>query len=139
MITIQYNGQKIENNDMLQLTQVNTKPSYLLQNQIPNKYYTLMMIDIDAPSHDNPIYSPWLHWLIINIQNNSKNELIPYYPPTPPKGSGNHRYIFILYEQQIGQISNNKNITKREKFKLDSFIKSNNLIEKNRIIMNISN
>lgn len=133
MLSILYNGQNLKNNQNLSKLITKTKPSYTIQNSDPNKYYTLMMIDIDAPSHDNPIYSPWLHWLIIN----NKDEIISYFPPTPPDNSGNHRYIFILYEQQNGQIFNNKNIIKRNNFKLDNFIKSNNLIEKNRITMNI--
>jgi phosphatidylethanolamine-binding protein (PEBP) family uncharacterized protein len=53
--------------------------------------YTLIMSDPDAPAAD------WLHWLVINNDGTSKQELVPYNPPAPP--SGLHRYIFYLCEQ----------------------------------------
>jgi phosphatidylethanolamine-binding protein (PEBP) family uncharacterized protein len=55
------------------------------------KLYTLIMSDPDAPAAD------WLHWLVINNDGSSKEELVPYSPPKPP--SGIHRYIFYLCEQ----------------------------------------
>eukprot|EP00877_Chromochloris_zofingiensis_P014955 jgi/Chrzof1/9713/Cz04g13040.t1 len=31
------------------------------------KLYTLMMVDPDAPSPDDPVNAQWLHWLVVNI------------------------------------------------------------------------
>lgn len=92
-------------------------------------YYTLIMWDPDAPSAENPIYSPWLHWI---VQNVSKNEDIPksiaeYVPPTPPVDTGYHRYIIDIYRQP--EYVNYPTIPrdKRNNFDLDGFIKSNRL------------
>lgn len=30
-------------------------------------FYTLMMVDPDAPSRHNPKNREWLHWLVVNI------------------------------------------------------------------------
>ena len=30
-------------------------------------FYTLMMVDPDAPSRRNPTNREWLHWLVVNI------------------------------------------------------------------------
>jgi phosphatidylethanolamine-binding protein len=78
----------------------------------PNDKYTIVMVDPDAPSRNNPIYKYWLHLLIIN--NNEK--IISHEPPSPPIGSGKHRYIFFLLKQP-GTLDKNKliitnNITK---------------------------
>lgn len=43
-----------------------------------------------------------LHWLVVNIKGNdvSTGQTISSYKGSgPPKGSGLHRYIFIVYEQ----------------------------------------
>jgi hypothetical protein len=31
--------------------------------------YTLLMVDPDAPSRENPKYAQWLHWMVTNIHN----------------------------------------------------------------------
>lgn len=54
------------------------------------------MIDPDAPSAKNPIYQHWLHWLVINNDQN----ILSYTGPNPPAGSGKHRYQIIIYEQE---------------------------------------
>lgn len=60
------------------------------------KKYTLVMVDPDSK------YKEWRHWCVINIPDkNPKNgvQISPYKPPQPPKGSGEHKYIFKWYEQ----------------------------------------
>lgn len=45
---------------------------------------------------------PVLHWLVRNIPGNDikKGEVIAEYRGSgPPEGTGLHRYIFLLYEQ----------------------------------------
>jgi phosphatidylethanolamine-binding protein (PEBP) family uncharacterized protein len=61
-----------------------------------DKYYTFIIVDPDAPT------GPHIHQCIYNIPGDKVKMgtvLLPYYPPTPPKGSGEHRYFCILYEQ----------------------------------------
>lgn len=44
----------------------------------------------------------WLHWLDVNIPGNNfeKGEfLTAFFPSAPPKDSGEHRYVFLLYRQ----------------------------------------
>jgi len=66
-----------------------------------NGLYTLVKVDPDAPSKGaHP--GAWRHWLVVNIPGKdvSKGEVItPYMGPQPPKDSGLHRYVFLLYKQ----------------------------------------
>ena len=63
-----------------------------------NKLYTLIMHDPDAPAGNH------LHWILVNIslsdETNLGETLLEYKGPSPPKGSGTHRYIFLLLEQE---------------------------------------
>jgi hypothetical protein len=71
-------------------------------------YYTLMMLDPDAPSKAVPSLRNILHWLVVNIPVcdsrklaiRSGNTLAVYVPPNPSAASGYHRYVFILYWQR---------------------------------------
>ena len=73
------------------------------------------MIDIDAPSKTNPIYSDFIHLLIIN----NKETIIDYMSPNPPKNSGEHRYYIYIFEQPKKFYIN---IDKRNNFNTKQFI-----------------
>ncbi|CDJ30891.1 phosphatidylethanolamine-binding protein, putative [Eimeria mitis] len=64
------------------------------------------MTDPDAPSRHDPVYREWAHWVAVSSTNrfdkNSKS-LLPYRPPTPPKGSGIHRYVLLLFVASLEQ------------------------------------
>ena len=93
-----------------------------------NTKLTLLMVDPDAPSRSNPKCRSWLHWMVTNIEDgngSTGNEKTEYNGPTPPKGSGLHRYILLLFEQ-----SGNLNViaeSERCKFDVREFVKNNSL------------
>jgi phosphatidylethanolamine-binding protein (PEBP) family uncharacterized protein len=70
--------------------------------------YVLLMVDLDAPNHANPIYGPFLHWLVAipagqsglsgSKDDDDESTVAPYVAPNPPLGSGKHRYVFLLME-----------------------------------------
>ncbi|KAL4234059.1 39S ribosomal protein L38 [Mactra antiquata] len=67
----------------------------------PDKLYTLCMVAPDSHlEHNNKEY---LHWMVGNIPGCSvqKGEVVcDYLPLFPVKGTGYHRYVFILYQQE---------------------------------------
>jgi len=68
----------------------------------PNKFYTLIMTDPDAPSRETPTFREWHHWLVGNIPGDQigKGDLLSAYIGSgPPKGTGLHRYTFLVFEQ----------------------------------------
>ena len=88
-------------------------PRIVLPSVDPNKLYTILMLDFDAPSRENPVAAPWLHWLRANVKGAELSELrgvgrgedvVDYAGPAPPKGTGLHRYVVLVYEEQEGAI-----------------------------------
>ena len=81
------------------------------------------MVDPDAPNRADPKAAQWLHWLVVNIPGKSLQclsssdhclcpgedlsggdvslgkVLMQHNGPSPPQGSGPHRYVFLVYEQ----------------------------------------
>ena len=89
----------------------------------PTKYYTIIIVDPDAPTKSNPINKYVIHLLVIN----NKTTLFDYSPPNPPVNSGPHRYHILVYEQPYELDKSNIKILSRVKFNLDKFVETNKL------------
>lgn len=63
--------------------------------------WTLILTNLDGNLHVRK--SEYVHWCVSNIPGNNleKGEtLVQYLQPIPPKGTGYHRYVFVLYKQE---------------------------------------
>jgi phosphatidylethanolamine-binding protein (PEBP) family uncharacterized protein len=70
-----------------------------------DEYYTLLLVDPDAPNRKDPIYGEWVHWAVSNIPGAEVEKGVARYAYVgagPPKGTGPHRYAFLLYKQHYG-------------------------------------
>lgn len=100
-----------------------------------NSYFHYAFSDPDAPSRTSPKRREYLHWLIINIEGNeigSGQTLADYVGSMPPKNTGKHRYVLLVFkqsarlsvdQQQIGST----NSTGRANFNTRKFAKKHNL------------
>lgn len=97
--------------------------------------YTICMTDPDAPSRNDPKFREWHHWLVGNVPGGdiSKGDVLSEYVGSgPPKGTGLHRYVFLVYKQP-GKISfteqklTNKSGDGRAKFSIKKFAAKYNL------------
>ena len=85
-----------------------------------NATYVLALTDPDATSRSDPVKAQMCHWIATNItmppstalsidpseawssywsgtsRANEIEELMPYFPPTPPPKTGYHRYVFVV-------------------------------------------
>ena len=71
-----------------------------------DKKYTLICTDPDAPDREGHAYREFIHWVRSDISGASLasgtidgTDNLPYVGPGPPYNSGDHRYIFLLFEQ----------------------------------------
>jgi len=90
-----YNNLEVKNGIFLTPKETRMEPK-IDYNAKQNALYTLILHDPDA------VVGNYFHWLVVNIPgDNIKNgdTLFEYKGPAPPKGSGTHRYKFLLYEQ----------------------------------------
>lgn len=75
-------------------------------------YYTLVELDLDSPTKAKGwMLSPILHYMVVNIDFvpssdtpwsfvlNRSVVIRNYLKPSPPPGSGPHRYVFVLCKQ----------------------------------------
>ncbi|KAJ9580129.1 hypothetical protein L9F63_004202, partial [Diploptera punctata] len=99
-------------------------------------YYFLCMTDPDAPSRANPTAGQIRHWLVGNIPGNKIEEgetFAEYVGSGPPKDSGLHRYIFLVYKQpgkinfDEPYISNKPRNPQRRNFSIKEFAQKYNL------------
>ncbi|VFQ92676.1 unnamed protein product [Cuscuta campestris] len=64
-------------------------------------FYTLVMVDPDAPSPSDPNLREYLHWLVSDIPAstgvNFGHEIVCYESPQPIVGI--HRFVFVLFQQ----------------------------------------
>lgn len=79
------------------------------------------MTDPDAPSRADPKIGEVRHWLVVNIPGidiNSGETLYEFIGSGPPKDTGLHRYIFLVYKQS-GKIDYNGPKATIKYFQLD--------------------
>jgi phosphatidylethanolamine-binding protein len=76
--------------------QVRNRPSASWKQANDNDSYTLIMTDAEGSGKE------WLHWLVGNIHGNAVDKgdlLVNFFPSAPPKDSGEHRYVFLLFKE----------------------------------------
>ncbi|XP_066902339.1 protein D2 [Halyomorpha halys] len=127
LLEVQYGSAKVKLGNVLSPASVASPPK-VFWNGDDNSFYTVCMIDPDAPSRTNHKAREWQHWLVGNIPGNKieQGEVIcPYAGATPPPGTGLHRYVIVVYKQP-GKIDfNEPRITpaggNRAKFSVSTF------------------
>ncbi|RWS24317.1 phosphatidylethanolamine binding protein-like isoform 1 [Leptotrombidium deliense] len=129
VLQVQYSGTAVNFGNELTPQSTSTEPTLNWPKE-DGAMYTVVMVDPDAPSRQRPTAAEWLHWLVINIQGNAKEEIIQYNGPTPPKGTGLHRYVLLVFKQnkrlQMDE-KDNKAMKKRANFHIKQFAQKHNL------------
>nr|AOM81059.1 flowering locus T-like 3 protein [Oxybasis rubra] len=104
-----YDGREVINASEFRPSQVANPPMIEIQgNNDPMTFYTLVMVNPDAPSPGNPIEREYLHWLVINIPATGGislgQEIVAYENPTPSLGI--HRLVFAVFRHSERQTIN---------------------------------
>jgi len=133
-LKVEFGPHVVNMGNILTPTQVKDMP-HVHWNAEGNALYTLCMTDPDAPSRADPKNREWLHWLVVNIPGSEVTKghtVVGYIGSAPPKGSGLHRYVLLLYKQSAKIEPTEKHLTSeqgagREKFKIRAFAKKYNM------------
>ncbi|KAK4247311.1 phosphatidylethanolamine-binding protein [Corynascus novoguineensis] len=110
--------------------------------------YTLMMIDPDAPTPNDPKFAYWRHWVVAHIPlpvgkdeaesrvlqlDEDGRVLTQYLAPGPKDESRPHRYLFLLFAEPEGGRKLEKvdvggeEFVERRSFRADEFIERHGL------------
>lgn len=101
----------------------------------PEAKYTLLVVDADAPNHETHSFVERLHFAKIdiplsvvsdevNLFTAAGKEVLAYEPFAPARGTGKHRYAFIVIKQ--GDAAPSAEI-KRDGFDIRAFFTANDL------------
>ncbi|CAN7990585.1 unnamed protein product [Ixodes hexagonus] len=132
-VVVTYRACHVKLGNTLKPEETASAPSSVIFQTSSNSYYTLVMVDPDAPSRKDPKMRFWRHWLLVNIPPgcdlNGADCVTEYAGPSPPKGSGPHRYAFLVYTQGSTRIGERDvHVPEaRGKFNLTKFVTSHGL------------
>ncbi|KAL4940080.1 hypothetical protein BDV06DRAFT_224432 [Aspergillus oleicola] len=99
--------------------------------------YTLLLIDPDAPTPDDPKFAYWRHWVVSGLKPGDKIEDVPaltaYLGPGPKDDSRPHRYLFLLFREPGGLALSKEDVggeefVQRRSFRAAEWIGANDLV-----------
>ncbi|KAF4553052.1 putative phosphatidylethanolamine-binding protein 1 [Elsinoe fawcettii] len=99
--------------------------------------YTLLLVDPDAPTPDDPKFAWWRHWVLSGLKPGAPAEqtmgaVTAYLAPGPKDDSKPHRYLFLLYKEPRGLSLSKADVggeefVDRRSFKAETFVEKHGL------------
>nr|ABN46891.1 flowering locus T-like protein [Vitis labrusca x Vitis vinifera] len=100
-LRVTYNNREVANGCEFRPSQLVSQPRVDIGGDDLRTFYTLVMVDPDAPSPSNPNLREYLHWLVTDIPAttgaNFGQEIVCHESPRPTAGI--HRFVFVLFRQ----------------------------------------
>ncbi|KAH9734102.1 protein HEADING DATE 3A [Citrus sinensis] len=104
-LMVTYSGKDVKNGCELKPSAVINQPRVEIGGDDLRTFYTLVMVDPDAPSPSDPGLREYLHWLVTDIPETTEasfgKEIVSYESPRPTVGI--HRFVFVLFRQHVKQ------------------------------------
>ncbi|KAK4322604.1 hypothetical protein Pmani_006656 [Petrolisthes manimaculis] len=131
LLQIQFSGVNVENcGENYSKSLFSELNAVTYTEAVQSEKYTLVLTDPDAPRHEEG--EAWLHWIHTGLKGSdlsqgklTGHDLVVYNPPTPPKGTGTHRYALFLYREEGQQ--QDTSVRKRGRFSLHQYAERNGL------------
>ncbi|XVE62128.1 hypothetical protein DITRI_Ditri06bG0094100 [Diplodiscus trichospermus] len=96
-----FGTREVNNGCELKPSQVVNLPRVDIGGDDLRTFYTLVMVDPDAPSPSDPNLGEYLHWMVTDIPATTAasfgQEVVCYESPRPTAGI--HRFVFVLFRQ----------------------------------------
>ncbi|KAL5711665.1 Protein HEADING DATE 3A [Ranunculus cassubicifolius] len=103
-LSVVYGNREVSNGCELKPSMVVNQPRVNVGGDDLRTFYTLIMVDPDAPNPSDAQHREYLHWLVTNISATTNasfgQEIVCYESPRPSVGI--HRIVFVLF-QQLGR------------------------------------
>ncbi|KAL4812431.1 phosphatidylethanolamine-binding protein [Aspergillus spinulosporus] len=110
-LSISFGEKAVSLGNLFRVSEVKSAPtvSFVKEEQSPESHlYTLLLVDPDAPTPDDPKFAYWRHWVVSGltasqgISAESAKTLTEYLGPGPKDDSRPHRYLFLLFREPEG-------------------------------------
>ncbi|KAF5200881.1 Brother of ft and tfl [Thalictrum thalictroides] len=96
-----YGNREVNNGCELKPSVIVSQPRVEIGGNDLRTFYTLIMVDPDAPSPSDAHQREYLHWLVTDIPESTNatfgQEVVCYESPRPTIGI--HRFVFVLFRQ----------------------------------------
>ncbi|CDP20134.1 unnamed protein product [Coffea canephora] len=111
-LSVTYGSREVSNGCEFRPSQVVNQPRVEIGGDDLRTFYTLVMVDPDAPSPSDPNLREYLHWYVLTLEmalclsfstfiesweTKITAEVVCYESPRPSMGI--HRFIFVLFRQ----------------------------------------
>ncbi|KAI7782611.1 hypothetical protein LA080_013099 [Diaporthe eres] len=112
-LEVSYDGKALDLGNLFRVRETKVQPNISFQREADVDHktsYTLMLVDPDAPTPDDPKFAFWRHWIINGLEPlggegtivaATKPPATAYHPPGPTKESKPHRYLFVLFREPV--------------------------------------
>ncbi|XP_051183519.1 protein VERNALIZATION 3 [Lolium perenne] len=104
-LRVLYGNREITVGSELRPSHVANQPTVQITG-LSRSFYTLVMVDPDAPSPSDPSEREYVHWLVTDIPEGGDvsrgTEVVAYESPRPTAGI--HRFVFVVFRQTVQQI-----------------------------------
>ncbi|KAL4759433.1 YbhB/YbcL family Raf kinase inhibitor-like protein [Aspergillus foveolatus] len=110
-LNVSFGEKAVSLGNLFRVSEVKSAPtvSFVKEEQAPEgQLYTLLLVDPDAPTPDDPKFAYWRHWVVSGltasqgINAESAKTLTEYLGPGPKDDSRPHRYLFLLFREPEG-------------------------------------
>ncbi|XP_031493642.1 protein RICE FLOWERING LOCUS T 1-like [Nymphaea colorata] len=103
-LEVRYSSREVTNGCEFRPSAVARQPRVVVGGDDLRTFYTLVMVDPDAPNPSSPTLREYLHWMVTDIPASTGSffgrEAVCYEQPRPSVGI--HRLILVLF-QQLGR------------------------------------
>ncbi|KAG2005315.1 hypothetical protein GB937_008858 [Aspergillus fischeri] len=136
---VSFNNKPVSLGNLFRASECKTAPSVSFSkeenNQPSSTSYTLLLVDPDAPTPDDPKFAFWRHWVVSGLkaeEGDSGTAVTEYLGPGPKDDSRPHRYLFLLFREPEGFALTKEDVggeefTARRSFKVAEWVERHGL------------
>ncbi|KAL4967027.1 YbhB/YbcL family Raf kinase inhibitor-like protein [Aspergillus stella-maris] len=136
---VSYGDKAVTLGNLFRVSEVKSAPtiSFVAENGASDSAtYTLLQIDPDAPTPDDPKFAYWRHWVVTGLKPaetiTDAPALTAYLGPGPKDDSKPHRYLFLLFREPEGLALSEEDVggeefVQRRSFQAADWVKANGL------------
>ncbi|GAB1211717.1 hypothetical protein ATERTT37_000841 [Aspergillus terreus] len=142
-LTVQFGEKTVSYGNFFRASECKAAPSISFSKEADDpdasRRYTLLLIDPDAPTPDDPKFAYWRHWVVSGLRPADAGDvtatstvLTEYLGPGPKDESKPHRYLYLLFREPEQFALSKEDVggeefTQRRSFKAAEWVETHSL------------